>query len=601
MGYGPLNQHFHGGAMRTLRLLFTVSVVLSITSPVFSQPEQDKKQEGSTPMKPAPKGDVTPMASDVTPMAPVEKKDLPPPPPGFTEVDMDSSSPVSPPLNLLDLHGYFRFRGDLLKGMDLGLALANAQNPDPYPHVLDSATGYKDVMTGANIRFRLEPTINISEDVRIHAQIDMLDNLVLGADQALADDTLYVRRSWGEVMTPLGLLRFGRMGSQWGLGLVANDGGPFHVDAGPLLTKKDPYEPMGQCFDCDYGTTVDRVMFMTKMFGHYIIPILDFTSEGLISARGKHHVGQPLDLDQLDDVVSYSLMVAKRDKPEDIQQALEQGDWVFNYGLYFTFRNQPLDYLSEGPNPNTKKDAYFDRRMNMYIPDVWVRLQYDKLRLELEAVLLSGSMNLRDTLGYKKNVDLFQFGAVLQSDYRFFNDTLLVGLELGFASGDDAPGFGASGDLHAVDAQYNITACQKGVTGTCDTSIDNFRFHPDYHVDMLLWRQIIGTVTDAYYLKPSLLYYFGEGFGAKVSTIYSSAVKTSSPRGKSGPLGLEFDVDFFYFSNDNFHAGLSYGMLIPLPGMDDLGQNEQVGGEDNNADYSAEVAHRFMCRLVLNF
>ena len=34
-------------------------------------------------------------------------------------------------------------------------------------------------------------------------------------------DSILVKRVWGEVMTPLGLLRFGRMGSQWGLGLLA--------------------------------------------------------------------------------------------------------------------------------------------------------------------------------------------------------------------------------------------------------------------------------------------------------------------------------------------------------------------------------------------
>ena len=51
-----------------------------------------------------------------------------------------------------------------------------------------------------------------------------------------------VKRVWGEYMTPVGQLRFGRMPSQWGLGMVDN---------------------AGDGIDSDYQTTVDRIMFVT--------------------------------------------------------------------------------------------------------------------------------------------------------------------------------------------------------------------------------------------------------------------------------------------------------------------------------------------------
>ena len=35
-----------------------------------------------------------------------------------------------------------------------------------------------------------------------------------------------------------------------------------------------------------------------------------------------------------------------------------------------------------------------------------------------------------------------------------------------------------------------------------DRTVDNFRFHPDYRIDRILFREIIGTVTDAVYLRP---------------------------------------------------------------------------------------------------
>ncbi|MBN2495816.1 MAG: TIGR04551 family protein [Deltaproteobacteria bacterium] len=561
---------------------------------------------------------------------------LPPPPPGFSEVAMDEASPAKPPLNLLDLHGYFRLRGDLMDGLDLGLyPRSDLERGAYYPQFPRSATNRTDTLAGANMRFRLEPTVNISEDVRINAQIDMLDNLVLGStpegypksayyplvafSQGQAPpqaglnsirDSILVKRVWGEVMTPLGLLRFGRMGSQWGLGLLANDGGPAHVDGGPLVTRKDPFSPVGHCFDCDYGSTADRIMFITKVFGHYIVPMIDFTAEGPTFTRVNEWGGQPFDFDQLDDVNSYILAVTKRDKPEDIAQALAQGDWNLNYGVYFVFRNQALDAIeyhnsnaAATPGANQDIEDYAVRNVEAYIPDVWLRFMMGKLRIEVEFVMVIGKIGY-DAQGRSLNadgelistlagerIDLLQWGGVIQADYKFMNDQLIVGAEFGIASGDDSPGFGVR-PFDEKQFEHN-----QG-----DHDINNFRFHPDYHVDMILWRQIIGTVTDAFYLKPSVQYNIAEGFGGKVSAVYSQALFESSTRGKAAPLGLEFDVDLFYFSDDNFHAGLSYGILIPFGGMNDLGDDEAPGGiADQELDDDAEIAHRVMGRLVIHF
>ena len=48
----------------------------------------------------------------------------------------------------------------------------------------------------ANMRLRLEPTLHISDTVRVHSQVDFLDNLVLGSTpQSLACRTTPARRS----------------------------------------------------------------------------------------------------------------------------------------------------------------------------------------------------------------------------------------------------------------------------------------------------------------------------------------------------------------------------------------------------------------------
>ena len=51
---------------------------------------------------------------------------------------------------------------------------------------------------------------------------------------------------FGEVKAIFGNLRFGRMASHWGMGIVANGG--THLDS-------------------DYGDYVDRVMLLTRLWG----------------------------------------------------------------------------------------------------------------------------------------------------------------------------------------------------------------------------------------------------------------------------------------------------------------------------------------------
>jgi len=613
--------------------------------------EEMKKEDREVRAQPAAKPLEAPGAAgdELAPLEPPADDDfggeLPPLPAGYEEVSMDEAQAAKPPANILDLHGYLRLRGDLNSGVDLGLD-QRTENGVSYPQFPRPASGRGDTIAMANMRFRLEPTINISEDVRIMAQVDILDNLILGSTpdgypqnqyyplvvfsqgqtppvQGINSlrDSITVKRAWGEVMTPLGLLRFGRMPSHWGLGLLANDGGPAHVDNGPLVTRPSRFSSVGQCFDCDFGSTADRILFATKLFGHYIVPMVDFTSEGPYFSWGNEYNGQHIDADQLDDVNSWIIAIFKRDKPEDIKHALDQGDWVLNYGVYFVFRNQALDGIEFNKRNGDaydrnfyQEDQYVDefavRNAEAYIPDFWVRFMWQKLRIELEFVLIAGKIGYTNVQSNIMNdgslnmgnaecsASILQYGGVLQADYTMLDDKLILGLEMGLASGDNSPGMGVR---PFAEKQFESSERDEGC-GDRDDTINNFRFNLDYHVDMILWRQIIGTVTDAIYVKPTVQYNIAEGLGAKVSAIYSSAMYKESTRGKAHPLGLEFDIDFFYFSDDNFHAGIAYGLLIPFGGMKDLGDDMAPGGiAQNELDNDANIAHRILGRLVIYF
>src|SRR5512133_676486 len=170
-----------------------------------------------------------------------------------------------PKLEFFTLDGYFRLRGASMLNLDV-TGKTDASGHYLFPVPLQNP-GARDPLQTANMRLRLEPTLNVSENVRVRAQIDVLDNYVLGSSTSnLIDDpgspypgpfygttrvvspsdkrvdrpAISPKRVWGEVQTPVGLLSFGRMPSEWGLGILSHAGGGV---------------------DEDYGDTVDRIQF----------------------------------------------------------------------------------------------------------------------------------------------------------------------------------------------------------------------------------------------------------------------------------------------------------------------------------------------------
>jgi uncharacterized protein (TIGR04551 family) len=499
-------------------------------------------------------------------------------------------------LELFTLDGYLRLRPDLFHKFDL----ARAADPDGFRLWDTSPTGAKEnTQAGANLRLRLDPALNVSEEVRVQAQVDVLDNLVLGttpdsrlgSDRTSFDifsesqsiprsginavrDSISVRRVYGEVGTPVGILRFGRMGSHWGLGMLRND---------------------GNCLDCDHGDTVDRVQFVTEPLpGLYVTPMLDFNAEGPSSVTNAEG-GQAYDLSNRDDANGLVLAVARRDTDAQARARLDNGLAVFNYGLHFTYRFQSFEPVpatatsTPTPDSGASQLGFISRKSVLYVPDVWVKYERKAFRLELEAAAQIGSINNRALLSSEAGditqnqaLSILQFGAVAQGEYRFMDGALRLGMEVGFASGDKAPGLGnrpgrrlprdavtgRNGETVPGNIDGPQVACQ--ATGACtDNSIDNFRFNRDYRVDMILWREMLGPVTDAVYVKPGIKYQLADGFHLFGDVIYSRTVYAeSSPSGVDPNLGVEVDAGLRYETEDGFFAQLRWGILFPLKGLD---------------------------------
>ncbi|NTX15883.1 TIGR04551 family protein [Myxococcus sp. CA056] len=475
-------------------------------------------------------------------------------------------------LEVFTLDGYFRLRPTLFYKFDLG----KVPGQEIFPAV--SGRRGENTQSFATMRLRLDPTFNVSEQVKIKLQVDGLDNVVMGStpdslypgdqrnlftifsedQESLGDtlsDSIKLRRAYGEVNTPVGILRFGRMGSQWGLGMLRND---------------------GNCFDCDYGDTVDRIQFVTEPFaGWYVTPMLDFNSEGSQYRGGAQ--GEPVDLTQADDAHSWVLAIARRDTDAQIRSKLDNNQGVLQYGLHFAWRTQNYDNVKDANNQPT--GAFIPRDASLYIPDLWLRYEERNWRLEFELAAVLGTIGNRalaaNQTTFDQSLRVAQFGGVAQGEVKVADNKLTLGLELGFASGDKAPGFGnypgrkGSGTndyTNPGDVEGPQYRCDGG--GCSDSAIRNFRFNRDYRIDLILWRELIGGVTDAFYVRPSVKYAVAPGIDLYGRLIYSQALYAeSTPSFTSKSLGVEVNAGVDYTTEDGFLAGIAYGILFPMGGL----------------------------------
>jgi uncharacterized protein (TIGR04551 family) len=106
-----------------------------------------------------------------------------------------------------------------------------------------------------------------------------------------------------------------------------------------------------------------------------------------------------------------------------------------------------------------------------------------------------------------------------------------------------------------------------------DTKLRDFRFNPDYQVDQILFRRILGTVTNAVYVKPSMTYWLDlvetRQIGLNAAVLYSMAPVQVSTPGNALSYGIEINAGIHYRNPaDGFFGGLTYGVLWPMAALD---------------------------------
>jgi len=526
------------------------------------------------------------------------------------------------PETIFHLHGYMRLRGNFLKDGALGHSPLEDRAPyenllesdpgqlrknyDPFPFFapddsIERRSGVAPVVGGCgddpsstdgkcdkkgqvsgDLRLRLKPEIHLSDDVRVKAWIDVLDNVGLGTmgygpgtqpSDLSSDSAIRARRVWGEARNrDIGELRFGRMGADWGLGILDNGGDRNGIDS-------------------DFSSEVDRVMGITNLAGFTLMAAYDWASEGKVLGKTQTPSGVPIDMAQRDDLDAFTFGGAHKLDEEAQQAALTRGEAVFNYGVYFVYKSQFLKSAPASTLPGLEEISRYVRlNQRTYTPDLWFQVLWEGLRVEMEGVFVAGkreggcpelrlvssskndAMSAMEASGASSGSCKFQqLGVALESEYRLFDERLGLHLMTGVATGD-INGYGLAA---TNNPEYQGTY----TPGSANRTISTYSFHPDYRIDLILWRTVMRRVAGAYYFRPGVSYDFirdpyGQLAGGRLDVVYSRASVPGQAWGNDGNLGLELDMSLYYRSEDGpdamdgFYGLVQFGVLFPFAGLE---------------------------------
>ena len=485
---------------------------------------------------------------------------------GFTDIGLDF--PKSERLEF-KLAGYMRARAEALDNLDLDRGLL----PDGralFPVPLDDPKG--QWLSHADMRLRTDMSVYApGGGVAVKVRLDTLDNEALGSmpegvpyaslTQRPQGTLFSLRRAYGEALLPIGLLAVGRMGNQWGLGMYANG---------------------GDCLDCDGGDSVDRIAFLTPLFGHVFAFAFDYSATLALDPRADNRTIAVAPTSNVRSITLAGLRF-KTDLSRDRRR--KAGKTTLEYGLLGSYRWQdgdvPAAYLptpSSGPVALTPAEV-MGRGAKFYIVDGYVHVTHPEFMIAAEGAYIGGQVDQASLIPgalLNKPVTSSQVGVAVESEIGTPTSPFGVGVDGGYASGDPGAILGA---VPTPPPNYEV---------------NSFRFDPDYFVDRILFREIIGMVTGAAYVRPhARARVFKNPAGElrfDVAGIASFATPSSASPSGDSPLGVEIDPSLTYRSRDGFFAALEYAALFPLSGMDNVA-----------AGLRAQPAQSFRVRLAFLF
>ena len=299
---------------------------------------------------------------------------------GFTDIGQDF--PKTEKFEF-KLDGYMRARAEGLYNLDLDRGLLpNGQPLFPVP--LDDPKG--QWLTHADMRLHTDMAVYApGGGVAVKVRLDTLDNVALGSmpdgvpyaslTQRTQGSIFSLRRAYGEALLPVGLLAVGRMGNQWGLGMYANG---------------------GDCLDCDAGDSVDRIAFLTPLFGHVFAFAFDYSATLALDPRADNRT---IAIAPTSNVRSLTLAGLRFKSDLSRDRRTRAGKTTIEYGLLGSYRWQDTDVPSaylpvpgNGPIPLTPAQVTA-RGANYYIVDGYAHLTHPEFSLAAEAAYIWGQVD----------------------------------------------------------------------------------------------------------------------------------------------------------------------------------------------------------------
>lgn len=495
----------------------------------------------------------------------------------FWDVDLPQNSGLVPP-PWFTLSGQLRMRGGLWRNLDLSRGVTpSTGNP-----IAGTFATEGNSVGSADMRLTLDPVINVGPEVSIHIRLNLLENLVLGSTpqsypaspevpfpgastsqtapqsgRNSLTDSITVGRLWMEWLSPVGLVFAGRMGMDWGLGLVANS---------------------GDCADCDVQQVADTVGLATSVLDHMVVLSYSWDASGGHLGTAGDPSGALMDISDSDDMQTVSLAIGKYLLPAVTRMKVRQGAPVFLWGLSGSWRWQEKDmpayYLTapEDWDGQARESEYVDRDLDAVVVDGWFRFWYRSFRLEGEAAWMGAWLG-ESTLLPGVNLgeaSANQWGGVIRGRLGVGGGVELR-MEMGVASGDDAFGFGVNSSASYYPQAGDIEGSQADFKD--DRTVDNFRFNSNYHVDEILWRRIIGTVSDAMYLRPGLDWAPADWVRFDGTLVYSRAMEAMSTPGLARNLGMEADLGCTLSGKDGLFLRGTAAWFLPFDGFRNVAEN----------------------------
>ncbi len=486
--------------------------------------------------------------------------------------------PVEPwrtkdPDEWLSFKGHFRLRTALMHDLDLGRG-PSSDGSLLWPKGDDGYTW------GSDMRARLSPSIFLGDSVRFFIEVDLLDNAALGARPRFSpfgetpalvaaapfqepltalDAAFRVRTAMAEAILPVAVISAGRMRSHFGLGIAAND---------------------GDGLDDDLGDRADRIAVTVPALGHIVAFAYDVGATGP-SGQTLPGLGpsprSPLIAEQ-----SISLALLRFHAPWEAKLLADDGRVVADYGLATSVEWQDKDvpgfYTDFDQRLGLDDNAVVDRGYRAVVGDLWVRVMTKRLRVETEFV--ASAFQIDNASPYagvtiRQPVQGAPFGGVAVVEVKPLEDTdaLSVLIEGGFASSDPAPGL-------PLPAPTAFSGARPGdvfgsqLDGSKDFRMDAYRLHPLHRVDLILWRTLLGGVSEAAYGRVQSTWApvqdIVPGLKLEGNVIYSHALDAASTPGGTTPLGLEFD-GAITVPYEQFSLRVDAGVLAPLGGLGERG------------------------------